>query len=909
LKTLLSPEPVTMAITALPQATIHLLGSAQVLTTPSSLVKELIDNALDAKATSIDILIAKNTLDKLEVRDNGHGISSEDFNSLGKRGHTSKLRTFEELRFIGGVTLGFRGEALASAVQLGEVTVTTKAEGEPVGTKLVLKAPGGVHQQTRASHPVGTTVSVLKFMHKLPVRKKTYEKEAPKTLAKITQLLRAYALARPSIKFSLKIAGGAKGSWSFAPRPNEGIREVVSQVIGRDASMECFEKSMSSSETPSKVTPHVDEPSEYGSQGGSRISGEHFEIEAFLPKPDANPSKIGTGQFLSIDSRPVSHEKGTMRKIVTTFKKYIRSGLAQDSDKLKNPFIRLNLKCPLASYDANVEPAKDDVLFGNESVVLDLVEALLKEVYGELQALPAPREKAQRVDDFDLLLAIPTPTPRPLQQTAVGVSPSQGQAGLSSLKTIQASSTPMKNPTMSSEDTVTEEDMIESGGTSTDHRKWGFDMSKDFSEAVDGCHQVHRSSRTYRPIVPPTSDPETTANPLNPWIIAKMTAPLRQNRASSEPRRTFDETHLNIPIHEESHHDQREEDLARPNPRLRQTFQSDDIRAIQPHVSRQYPIVRRRSLGDDELNVERDFTPQPRRRNDFISARNVPENALISPPATDAPRRPPRSRGPNKPYVSPLIAGSNREAPADRMVQTTLFDSNPRPRRQSDGGRVMLQNEPNPDLAWAMDYEQRKQDTTRRRREDLYAAQIQTGFSTSGAPPRASPHKNRYNAAVASLEVGPVAQPSAEPPEQLKQPWKTTLPDGDPRAFLMKRQKSHAAKKGSSNQRATSRSMSRAKSRLPLEKIPIEQLLHNLVYTMDIDKGSFKGAMEKLAVTDMYVSHGGQSGGLIMKHAELGPIALKIKGVVNLWMKTEEGRECEVEFQFENLLTSKSAQL
>jgi DNA mismatch repair ATPase MutL len=102
LKTLLSPEPVTMAITALPQATIHLLGSAQVLTTPSSLVKELIDNALDAKATSIDILIAKNTLDKLEVRDNGHGISSEDFNSLGKRGYLGlQRRSFGQCCSIG----------------------------------------------------------------------------------------------------------------------------------------------------------------------------------------------------------------------------------------------------------------------------------------------------------------------------------------------------------------------------------------------------------------------------------------------------------------------------------------------------------------------------------------------------------------------------------------------------------------------------------------------------------------------------------------------------------------------------------------------------------------------------------------------------------------------------------------
>src|SRR5882757_6662139 len=109
-----------MAITALPEGTVHLLGSAQVLTTPTSLIKELIDNSLDAKATSVDIFLSPNTLDKLEVRDNGHGIPQEDLDALGRRGHTSKLRSFDELKSIGGVSLGFRGEALASAVQLGE---------------------------------------------------------------------------------------------------------------------------------------------------------------------------------------------------------------------------------------------------------------------------------------------------------------------------------------------------------------------------------------------------------------------------------------------------------------------------------------------------------------------------------------------------------------------------------------------------------------------------------------------------------------------------------------------------------------------------------------------------------------------------------------------------------------------
>jgi hypothetical protein len=143
--------------------------------------------------------------------------------------------------------------------------------------------------------------------------------------------------------------------------------------------------------------------------------------------------------------------------------------------------------------------------------------------------------------------------------------------------------------------------------------------------------------------------------------------------------------------------------------------------------------------------------------------------------------------------MSPLATARNRVAPADQLVQTTLFSNNPRPRRQSDGGHVMPQIEPNPDLAWAMDFEQRKEDATRRRREELLATQMEAKFSSSSAPLRSSPHKNRYNSAVASLEVD---QPSSEPSEQPKEPFKTTLPDEDPRAYLMRRQKSLIAKKG-----------------------------------------------------------------------------------------------------------------
>jgi DNA mismatch repair protein MutL len=303
-----------MAIAPLPSATVQLLGSAQALTTPASLVKELIDNALDAKASYVDILISPNTIDKVEVRDNGHGIQQEDLDALGRRGHTSKLRSYDELKSIGGVSLGFRGEALASAVQLGEVVVTTRTEGESIATTVKLKAPGGIESRSRTSHPIGTTITVTKFMYNLPVRKQTFLRETSKTLGKIKELLQSYVLARPNIKFSFKLLKENKTSWSYAPRPNDGIKEAVSQLFGKDTARQCISKSISFPERLLDVDnisePRVDPQT---TEQSPEARSNDFVVNVILPKPDADRSKIGHGQYISVDSRPVSHEKNTMR--------------------------------------------------------------------------------------------------------------------------------------------------------------------------------------------------------------------------------------------------------------------------------------------------------------------------------------------------------------------------------------------------------------------------------------------------------------------------------------------------------------------------------------------------------------------------------------------------------------------
>ena len=136
-----------MPIAPLPDSTVRAIGSSLVLNDACSVVKELIDNALDAIATSITVEISLDTLDIIQVKDNGHGIGVEDRQLVCKRGCTSKIKTFEDLDKLGGSFLGFRGEALASVVELsGAVALTTRVDGEVVGTTLKFGRDGSLQK-------------------------------------------------------------------------------------------------------------------------------------------------------------------------------------------------------------------------------------------------------------------------------------------------------------------------------------------------------------------------------------------------------------------------------------------------------------------------------------------------------------------------------------------------------------------------------------------------------------------------------------------------------------------------------------------------------------------------------------------------------------------------------------------
>ncbi|KAM3836133.1 PMS1 protein homolog 1-like, partial [Diretmus argenteus] len=187
----------------LPQDTVRLLSSSQVITSVVNVVKELMENSMDAGASSIDIKVENYGLDLIEVRDNGCGIKAADTDVMAVRHYTSKICSHEDLEHL--ETYGFRGEALGSICAVAEVAVTTKTEDDDISTQYTLDLTGKIVSQKPSHLGQGTTVNVLKLFKNLPVRRQYYanRKKCKDELKKVQDLLIAYAIIKPELRLTL----------------------------------------------------------------------------------------------------------------------------------------------------------------------------------------------------------------------------------------------------------------------------------------------------------------------------------------------------------------------------------------------------------------------------------------------------------------------------------------------------------------------------------------------------------------------------------------------------------------------------------------------------------------------------------------------------------------------------------
>lgn len=324
-------------IRILPRQLVAKISAGEVVERPASAVKELIENALDAGATRIDITLEEAGTKKIIVTDNGHGMSREDIALAAEQHATSKITTADDLLNIG--TFGFRGEALSSIAAVSRLTIVSKTADEKIGSQVVAEH-GVIGTPTSAGSPTGTTVIVETLFAHTPARKK-YLKTLPTEMRHIMEVITLVAIAHPEVGFTL--THNRVRTHEF---PIEDTREArIRAVLGNDIADHLIPLS--------RMSPHVG-------------------IDGFIGKPQIASTRRDM-QYVFINGRPV------VNALVADAVKAAYGSLIEPK---AHPVYILFLTLPLESVDVNIHPRKETVDFKNGRTI---AEVLLRSVERVLQ--------------------------------------------------------------------------------------------------------------------------------------------------------------------------------------------------------------------------------------------------------------------------------------------------------------------------------------------------------------------------------------------------------------------------------------------------------------------------------------------------------------------------------------------
>ncbi|XP_072117788.1 PMS1 protein homolog 1 isoform X1 [Mobula birostris] len=345
----------------LPPSTIRLLSSAQSVSSVVNVVKELVENSLDANATSIEVKLENNGFDRIEVRDNGDGIKAVDTPVMGLKHYTSKITHHEDLEAL--ETYGFRGEALASICAVSEVIITTKTTVDDVSTQYTLDSAGHIISQKPSHMGQGTTVTVLKLFKNIPVRKQFYStvKKCKDELKKVHDLLMAYGIIKPDVR--IIFTHNKAVVWQKAKVSDHKMALLT--VLGTAVMVSMV-----------PIQHHEQEPEIF--------------LSGFLPKLGSNPSSMSLTSpdrsLISVNSRPVHH-----KEILKLVRQYYSSQCQKDTSHTRYPIFFLNILVPASVIDVNLTPDKTQIMFQNKEAILFVIEKVLISVYGQL---PQPDKPA-----------------------------------------------------------------------------------------------------------------------------------------------------------------------------------------------------------------------------------------------------------------------------------------------------------------------------------------------------------------------------------------------------------------------------------------------------------------------------------------------------------------------------------
>ncbi|OJD20663.1 hypothetical protein ACJ73_08001 [Blastomyces percursus] len=330
------PSHPSRKIQALDPDVVNKIAAGEIIVAPMHALKELIENSVDAGATSVEILVKDGGLKFLQITDNGHGIDCDDLGILCERFTTSKLKAFEDLSSIG--TYGFRGEALASISHIAHLTVTTKTASSSCAWKahysdgkLVPAKPGQTAEPKPTAGRGGTQITVEDLFYNVPTRRRAF-RSSSEEYAKILDVVGRYAVHCSGVSFSCKKHGDS--GVSISTSANSSTVDRIRQIHGSAVTSELVDFS-------------VDDP-----RLGFRASGW---------ASNANYHAKRTTILLFINHRSVE-STAVRRAIEQAYSNFLPKG--------GHPFAYLDLAIEPQRVDVNVHPTKREVNFLNEDEII-----------------------------------------------------------------------------------------------------------------------------------------------------------------------------------------------------------------------------------------------------------------------------------------------------------------------------------------------------------------------------------------------------------------------------------------------------------------------------------------------------------------------------------------------------------
>lgn len=315
-------------IVLLDEQTINKIAAGEVVDRPASIVKELVENSIDAKATSITVEIRKGGISYIKIIDNGKGFKSDDIELAFERHATSKIRKEEDLQSI--TSMGFRGEALASIAAISKITLTTKNENEDIGVKVRVEN-GEVKSKQEVPFTTGTTIEIFDVFYNVPARFKFLKKDYTEA-GYIEDVVTRIALAYPHISFRFI----NNGKTILQTLGTGNLHDTIYNIFGK--------------EYYSAVLPIDYETSD-------------MKVFGMIGKPSISRS-TRTHQFIFINNRYIKDK---------TISSAIDRACEEKFAISKHAFIVCNIYMNPSQLDVNVHPAKLEVKFADESKIFDVV--------------------------------------------------------------------------------------------------------------------------------------------------------------------------------------------------------------------------------------------------------------------------------------------------------------------------------------------------------------------------------------------------------------------------------------------------------------------------------------------------------------------------------------------------------